>query len=96
MISWKQFEWMDFSPLERRIPQSDAMASDEDFDEARAEKTPQPVQYHVESLLFFVIACNPVTGVQTIPSNQDTLQPLRLPPLDYVPYGTVHVFHEYA
>ncbi|WP_156892553.1 hypothetical protein [Salaquimonas pukyongi] len=48
MISWKQFEWMDFSPLARRIPQSDAMASDGDFDEASAQKTPQVMQYHVE------------------------------------------------
>ncbi|WP_156892397.1 hypothetical protein [Salaquimonas pukyongi] len=99
MISWKQFEWMDFSCLARRIPQQDVYPSCEDFDEASAKKTPQVIQYHVEYpfvlqspepgsralglrcktltvpalLRFLRLAEDPVTGVQTIPSNQDTL-----------------------
>ncbi len=72
MFGWKQFEWMDFSPLARRRPQQDVYPSCEDFDEARAEKTPQVMQYHVEYLLF-CNRLNLVPGVQTIPSNQDTL-----------------------
>ena len=40
LFGWKQFEWLDFLHLTRRIPQSDALASVEDFDEVRAEKTP--------------------------------------------------------
>ncbi|MCB1385259.1 MAG: hypothetical protein KDJ80_04910 [Nitratireductor sp.] len=41
LFSWKQFEWMDFSLLTRRIPPQDVYPSCEDFDDVRAEKTPQ-------------------------------------------------------
>jgi len=41
MLSWERFEWMDFSHPTRTTPQSIALAMVEDFDEVRAEKTPQ-------------------------------------------------------
>jgi hypothetical protein len=44
LFSWKQSEWMNFSHLTRRRPQSDAVASVEDFDDVRAEKTPPAVR----------------------------------------------------
>jgi hypothetical protein len=44
LFSWKQSEWVDFSHLTRRRPQSDAIASIEDFDAVKAEKTPREIQ----------------------------------------------------
>jgi hypothetical protein len=56
LFSWKQFEWMNFSHLTRRRPQSDAVASVEDFDDVRAEKTPPAVRENDEKLVFSAIA----------------------------------------
>ena len=56
MFSWKQFEWMGFSSLTRRTPQSDAIASVEDFDKVGAEKTPQQGVQEIERIIFFEIA----------------------------------------
>jgi len=56
LFSWKQFEWMGFSSLTRRTPQSDAIASVEDFDKVGAEKTPQQGVQEIERIIFFEIA----------------------------------------
>ncbi|MCB1384603.1 MAG: hypothetical protein KDJ80_01580 [Nitratireductor sp.] len=60
MFSWKQFEWMDFSSLTHetlgRIPQNDAFASVEDFDDVRAEKIPKQGVQAFENLAFSAIA----------------------------------------
>ena len=55
LFSWKQFEWMDFSHLTRRIPQSIALAMVEDFDDVRAEKTPQQGVQANETIVFSAI-----------------------------------------
>jgi len=46
---------MDFSHLTRRIPQSIALAMVEDFDDVRAEKTPQQGVQANETIVFSAI-----------------------------------------
>jgi len=55
LFSWKQFEWLDFSHLTRRIPQQDVYPSCEDFDKVRAEKTPQQEVQAFENIVFSAI-----------------------------------------
>ena len=59
LFSWKQFEWMDFSLLTHetlgRTPQQDVYPSCEDFDDVRAEKTPQQGVQANETIVFSAI-----------------------------------------